>query len=470
MALVGRARRAALLAAGCRDRQAERDPARDRRHRRRPDQPRPARRQRRGQPARRTSCSTPRWSASTTSCRSCRSLPSDSRSGTPRPTSRTCARACASTTASALDAEDVAYTFRSFLDTAFLSPRKGAYAQLAVGRRRGTAHGRLPPEGAVRVVPGQPRDGHRAVRHAAGRAGPRRRRPVPLRADAVGRPRRARAQRRATSRARRRNAGVVLRVIPDDTMRGLELRTGAIDLVINDIAPDIVRTLQREGRVQVVTAPGLDYAYVGMNLRDPLLRDVRVRRALGLAVDTSAIIEHLRRGLAVPATGIIPPMSWAHAADLRPTPYDPVEAAPPARRGRLSRSRWRRARAAPAADPQDLDRGVRAAAGRRHPAGPRARRRRRGGADARVRHAVCRRAQGQLPAVHAAVGGRHRPRHAAPRVPLVADAAGGLQSRLLQRSGRRCADRPGHHDRRPGACDARSIWTCSGACSTPRRT
>jgi peptide/nickel transport system substrate-binding protein len=116
-------------------------------------------------------------------------------------------------------------------------------------------------------------------------------------------------------------------VIPDDTMRGLELRTGAVDLVINDIAPDIVRALQREHRVQVVTAPGLDYAYIGMNLRDPLLRDVRVRRALGLAVDTAAIIEHLRRGLAVPATGIIPPMSWAHAADLRPTPYDPVEAA-----------------------------------------------------------------------------------------------------------------------------------------------
>ncbi len=75
-----------------------------------------------------------------------------------------------------------------------------------------------------------------------------------------------------------------------------------------------------------MTAPGLDYAYVGLNLRDPVLRDVRVRRALGHGVDTAAIIEHLRRGLAVPATGIIPPMSWAHAADLQPTPYDPAAA------------------------------------------------------------------------------------------------------------------------------------------------
>ena len=36
------------------------------------------------------------------------------------------------------------------------------------------------------------------------------------------------------------NAGVVLKVVPDDTMRGLELRKGTVDLVVNDLAPDIV--------------------------------------------------------------------------------------------------------------------------------------------------------------------------------------------------------------------------------------
>jgi len=123
-----------------------------------------------------------------------------------------------------------------------------------------------------------------------------------------------------------RNAGVILRVIPDDTMRGLELQTGALDVVINDLAPDIVRALQQDGRLQVVTSPGLDYAYVGINLRDPVLADVRVRRALGMGVNSAAIIEHLRRRLAVPATGIIPPMSWAYAPDVAPTPYDPAQA------------------------------------------------------------------------------------------------------------------------------------------------
>jgi peptide/nickel transport system substrate-binding protein len=52
-----------------------------------------------------------------------------------------------------------------------------------------------------------------------------------------------------------------------------------------------------------------------LNLRDPALTDVRLRRALALAIDTSAIATYLRRGLARPAPSIVPSMSWAHADD-----------------------------------------------------------------------------------------------------------------------------------------------------------
>ena len=47
-----------------------------------------------------------------------------------------------------------------------------------------------------------------------------------------------------------KNSGVVLKVVPDDTMRGLELRKGAVDLVVNDVAPDIVWQMQREGKLR----------------------------------------------------------------------------------------------------------------------------------------------------------------------------------------------------------------------------
>ena len=124
-----------------------------------------------------------------------------------------------------------------------------------------------------------------------------------------------------------RNEGLVLKVIPDDTMRGLELRKGTVDLIVNDLSPDIVWQLREEKRLQVSTASGSDYAYVGMNLRDPILSRLDVRKALGYAIDRDAIVKYLRRGFATTAVGILPPMSWAFERDVFDFRYDPAEAA-----------------------------------------------------------------------------------------------------------------------------------------------
>jgi len=57
-----------------------------------------------------------------------------------------------------------------------------------------------------------------------------------------------------------------------------------------------------------------------------VLRDVRVRQAIAYAIDRKAIIEYLRRGLGVPAVGLLPALSWAFAADAFSFPYDPARA------------------------------------------------------------------------------------------------------------------------------------------------
>ena len=43
---------------------------------------------------------------------------------------------------------------------------------------------------------------------------------------------------------------------------------------------------------------------------------MRVRHAIGYAIDRQAIVEYLRRGLAAPATGMLPPFSWAYEPDV----------------------------------------------------------------------------------------------------------------------------------------------------------
>ena len=119
-----------------------------------------------------------------------------------------------------------------------------------------------------------------------------------------------------------KNGGIVIRVLPDDTMRGLELQKGSIDLVINDLPPDIVH--QFDGKdFRIATSPGLDYSYVGIDMLDPVLKDKRVRHAIGYAIDRKAIVQYLRRGLARPATGLIPSQAWAYEPDIFQFTYDP---------------------------------------------------------------------------------------------------------------------------------------------------
>ncbi len=121
---------------------------------------------------------------------------------------------------------------------------------------------------------------------------------------------------------RPRNNGVTLKVVPDDIMRGLELRKRTSQLVINDLAPDIAYQLEKEG-LRLERAPGLNYQYLGFNMRDPILQDVRVRHAIGYAIDRESIVEYLRRGLATPAVGMLSPSNWAFEPDVFDFTYDP---------------------------------------------------------------------------------------------------------------------------------------------------
>lgn len=210
-----------------------------------------------------------------------------------------------------LTADDIAYTFGRFLDPKFVSGRKGAYKMIAsidivdrytVAFHLHDASGSFPVNLVMGIVPKG--TGAEAARRPIG-SGPYKINEFVaddhVTLDAFD----------GYFEGAPKNAGLIFRVVPDDTMRGLELRKGTVDLVVNDLAPDIVHALKAESHLGVTTTPGTDYAYLGFNMRDPLLRDIRLRQAVGYAIDRQAIVEYLRRGLATPAIGIIPPMSWA---------------------------------------------------------------------------------------------------------------------------------------------------------------
>jgi MoxR-like ATPase len=109
-------------------------------------------------------------------------------------------------------------------------------------------------------------------------------------------------------------------------IRGLELRKGTADLIVNDVPPDIVHQMEKDGGFSVVRSPGLDFSYLGFNMRDAVVSDRRVRHAIGFATNRDAIVKYLRRGLADLATGILPPRAWAHEPDIFMFTYDPEKA------------------------------------------------------------------------------------------------------------------------------------------------
>ena len=226
-----------------------------------------------------------------------------------------------------LTSADVAYTFRTVLQPDFVSPYKGAFrliASIDVLDRYTVSFKLKQPFGSFPVNLVQPQivpDGAtRGLREHPVGTGPYRfvRYVIDDHLDLTPFD--------GHFRGRPRNDGIVLKIVPDNIMAGLELRKGTTDIVVNDLPPDIVAQLEHDDSLRTTQSPGVDYQYIGLNMRDPVLKDVRVRQAIGYAIDRQAIIDYLRRGLAIPASGILPPMSWAFDPDAFTFTYDPARA------------------------------------------------------------------------------------------------------------------------------------------------
>jgi peptide/nickel transport system substrate-binding protein len=115
-------------------------------------------------------------------------------------------------------------------------------------------------------------------------------------------------------------------VVPDTTTRALELRKGSADVVSNALTSDQILALEKEPTLVVQRASGTELGYLAFNLRDPILRDVRVRQALAYAIDRRPMIQYLWRDFAQPAASILPPQSWAYDANVPKYPYEPDKA------------------------------------------------------------------------------------------------------------------------------------------------
>jgi peptide/nickel transport system substrate-binding protein len=122
--------------------------------------------------------------------------------------------------------------------------------------------------------------------------------------------------------------GVVYRYIPDVNMRANALRSGEVHLA-NDLRDDSIKAVGDDPNLVVEKVPGMRVNYIYFNMVNGPTADIRVRKALTMALDVEGLCQVLyrygegRRGY-LP----LPPKSWGYDSDLEALipSYDPAAA------------------------------------------------------------------------------------------------------------------------------------------------
>ena len=134
---------------------------------------------------------------------------------------------------------------------------------------------------------------------------------------------------------------VSYRSIANDASRNAALQAGELD-VIDQVPPRDVPELKKNAKLKVITAAGQRLIYLspdagrkdtpwvtdlsGKHLEVNPLLDIKVRRALSLAINRDAIRDRIMDGFAVPAGQIIPEAASSYEPSVKVDPYDPEQA------------------------------------------------------------------------------------------------------------------------------------------------
>ena len=114
------------------------------------------------------------------------------------------------------------------------------------------------------------------------------------------------------------------RVIPDYLTMEVEFQAGALDRY--DALPHQAERLRKNPAYQVLDSRRGYYTYICYNTRRPLFQDVRVRRALGMAIDVDSIIKYVLSGEGKRSTGPYFSNTPFYDPAAKALPYDPAGA------------------------------------------------------------------------------------------------------------------------------------------------
>ncbi len=119
-------------------------------------------------------------------------------------------------------------------------------------------------------------------------------------------------------------ARILIQFVPSTTTAGVMLKTRETDLAQLDSAT--YREVRDNPAIRTLLAPQFTFIDLQLNVSRPVLRDVRVRRAIAYAIDRESIVQKDTFGTGEIADEDIAPISWAHTSDVAHYAYDPAQA------------------------------------------------------------------------------------------------------------------------------------------------
>lgn len=119
--------------------------------------------------------------------------------------------------------------------------------------------------------------------------------------------------------------GLVFSITPNAAVRLTKLKAGECHVMAFP-APADLDAIRSDPNLALLSRAELNVAYLALNTTRPPMNDVRVRRAVNLAIDKGAIIEAVYGAGGTAAKNPLPPAMWAYDDSLRDTPFDRAEA------------------------------------------------------------------------------------------------------------------------------------------------
>jgi peptide/nickel transport system substrate-binding protein len=118
---------------------------------------------------------------------------------------------------------------------------------------------------------------------------------------------------------------VIFKIIPYSESRVAGLLAGDVD-IINDVPPHAIKVIESSPNTRIVAVNSTRSFFVALNNQKGPFNDIKVRRAIALAINKELIINTILRGSATPISGILSPDAFGKNKRLVEYPYDPEKA------------------------------------------------------------------------------------------------------------------------------------------------